>query len=242
MNQQFFKLPSSEIGSNHEGFLTSASVKTHGFYPYEDNGGTSLAIAGEDYCILASDTRQSRGYLIHSRYSPKAFKLSDKAAIALNGYAADGITLVKKLKQKMEWYKHAHDKEMSTPALAQMISITLYMKRFFPYYVSNTLAGLDENGKGVIYRFDPVGSFEPVLCNASGSGESLIQPFLDSQVGFKNQRNVDKVPLPLDKAITIAKDAFTSATERDMYTGDYLEIFVITKDGVEIQSYDLKRD
>ncbi|CAJ0761117.1 17863_t:CDS:2, partial [Entrophospora sp. SA101] len=123
------------------------------------------------------------------------------------------------------WYKHAHDKEMSTPALAQMISITLYMKR-----------------KGVIYRFDPVGSFEPVLCNASGSGESLIQPFLDSQVGFKNQRNVDKVPLPLDKAITIAKDAFTSATERDMYTGDYLEIFVITKDGVEIQSYDLKRD
>ncbi|CAH1767354.1 10424_t:CDS:2 [Entrophospora sp. SA101] len=182
MSQQFFKLPSSEIGSNHEGFLTSAPVKAH-------------AIAGEDYCILASDTRQN------------------KAAISLNGYAADGIAMVKKLKQKMEWYEHAHDKEMSTPALAQMIAITLYVKRFFPYYISNTLAGLDENGKGVIYRFDPVGSFEPV-----------------------------PLPLPLDKAITIAKDAFTSAVERYIYTGDYLEIFVITKDGVEIQSYDLKKD
>nr|CAG8524283.1 12863_t:CDS:2 [Entrophospora candida] len=130
MSQQFFKLPSSEIGSNHEGFLTSAPR-------------TSLAIAGEDYCILASDTRQR---------------------------------------------------------------------------------------KGVIYRFDPV------PCNASGSGETLIQPFLD------NQPYVIKIPLPLDKAITIAKDAFTSAVERDMYTGDYLEIFVITKDRVEIQSYDLKKD
>lgn len=35
---------------------------------------------------------------------------------------------------------------MSAPALAQMLSTMLYGKRFFPYFVWNTLGGLDENG------------------------------------------------------------------------------------------------
>jgi 20S proteasome subunit beta 6 len=48
--------------------------------------------------------------------------------------------------------------------------------------------------------------------------------------------------LPLDQVLKIVKDAFTSATERDIYTGDYLEIFIITKHGVEKQKIDLKKD
>lgn len=36
---------------------------------------TVLAIAGEDFCIVASDTRLSEGYSIHSRDSPKCYKL-----------------------------------------------------------------------------------------------------------------------------------------------------------------------
>ena len=57
---------------------------------------------------------------------------------------------------RMKAYRHNHNKEMSTPAVAQMAAIMLYNKRFFPYYISNILAGLDEHGKGVLYSYDPV--------------------------------------------------------------------------------------
>lgn len=36
---------------------------------------TVLAIAGEDFSIVASDTRLSEGFSIHTRDSPKCYKL-----------------------------------------------------------------------------------------------------------------------------------------------------------------------
>ena len=71
---------------------------------------------------------------------------------------------------------------MPLHSIARMISTILYGKRFFPFYVYNILGGLDEEGKGAVYSFDPVGSYEREFCRAAGAAQSLLQPFLDSQV------------------------------------------------------------
>lgn len=81
-------------------------------------------------------------------------------------------------------YKHEHHKSMMTPATAQMLSIILYHKRFFPYYISNILVGLDDNGKGCVYSYDPVGHTERSTHMAGGSAGALLQPLLDNQVDF----------------------------------------------------------
>ncbi|KAI8804239.1 nucleophile aminohydrolase [Cladochytrium replicatum] len=214
---------------------------SHAFSPYTDNGGTSLAIAGEDFCLVAADTRQSEGYSINSRYAPKAYKFSNGAVLATSGMHADGHTLAKRLEQRLEWYEHNHGKKMSVGAMAQMLSTILYQKRFFPYYTFNILGGLDEHGKGAIYTYDPVGSHEREGWRAAGSGGSLVQPFLDNQIGHKHQQS-PQVPITLEKALKVAKDAFSGAAERDIYTGDMAELFIITKDGVHVEQYPLKRD
>ncbi|TPX33707.1 hypothetical protein SmJEL517_g03440 [Synchytrium microbalum] len=212
------------------------------FSPYTDNGGTTVCIAGEDYCIAAGDTRQSEGYSINARYVPKTFQLSNGTVLASTGMAADARTLVKVLEQRLEWYKHQHEKPMSPPALAQMLSTILYGKRFFPYYTFNAVAGVDLEGKGCIFTYDPVGNMERVGWDASGSAGNLIQPFLDNQVGFKHQPTHIQGFLPLEAALKLVKDAFTSATERDIHTGDFLDIYIIKADGVVKQTYDLKKD
>nr|QBH72815.1 proteasome subunit beta type [Orthoderella ornata] len=212
------------------------------FNPYADNGGSVVAIAGEDYVVLASDTRLSNGFSIYTREQPKLFHLSDTTVLGCTGCWCDTLTLARVLECRMLLYRHEHHKPMSTPAVAQMLSTMLYYKRFFPYYISNILAGLDEEGKGCVFSYDPIGHCERSMFRAGGSAGALLQPLLDNQIGFKNMENVTPEPIPMSKAKAILKDVFISAAERDIYTGDSIYINVITKDGVTKEEFSLRRD
>ncbi|KAL7421045.1 Proteasome subunit beta type-6 [Cryptotrichosporon argae] len=222
----YAEAPSSSHG-------VQAGVRQHAFNPYEDNGGSILSIAGADFSVIAGDTRQSQGYNIQTRYARKVWQLTDKAVLATNGFAADGNNFVKRVKQRLEWYEHAHHKQMGIKAIARLIQTMLYGRRFFPYYVYNILGGIEEDGTGAVYSFDPVGSYEREACRAAGAAQSLIQPFLDNQIYFRNQTPAPGQPapipgnLPLSTVLAIVIDSFTSATERHIEVGDGLEMYVV---------------
>ena len=97
-----------------------------------------------------------------------------------------------------------------------------------------------------------------------GSGQNFVMPILDNlvrhlyvyqimqlalydiifahfQVGHKNRYDPN-TPLTVEEAVSIVKDVFVIATERDIHTGDCVEIKVIKKDGVTTELFSLKKD
>lgn len=210
--------------------------------PFIPSCRSVVAIAGNDYVVIAADTRLSTGYSIHTRNQNKLFRLTQNTVLASTGCWPDTLALTSLLKVRIQMYKDQHGKEMSTNAIAQMLSNLMYNRRFFPYYVSNVLAGLDTDGQGVVYSYDPIGHCERTTYRAGGSSGALLQPVLDNQIGLKNMVGVEKVPIPLEKSTSIIKDTFISATERDIYTGDSVLINIITKDGIQVEQMSLRKD
>ena len=230
--------PSSSYGGNARQNAT--------WSPYDNNGGTVMAVAGEDYVICAADTRMSTGYSIMTRHYTKVDEMSPKTLMASAGFMADAATLKKLLKGRCEQYKYANNKPIGCVAFAQMLSNTLYMRRFFPYYAFNIVAGLDAEGKGAVFTYDAVGSYERTNYSCQGSGQQLIMPVLDNQLKTVSPLVLPAVssatPLSEQDSIDLIKDCFATATERDIYTGDAVELFVMNKDGIRKETMPLKKD
>lgn len=72
---------------------------------------------------------------------------TDKCVIASAGCQVDMKALQKLLQARNVMFQHNHGTPMSCKAAAQLLSNTLYYKRFFPYYTFNLCAGLDDEGE-----------------------------------------------------------------------------------------------
>jgi 20S proteasome subunit beta 6 len=139
---------------------------------------------------------------------------------------ADIETLHKHMKIKLEMYKNQFGKEATLEGTSQMLSNTLYYRRFFPFYSFNLLCGLDSKGEGAVYGYDAIGSFDKMYYGSQGSGGQLVVPVLDNQLKGHNNLN-DKPCEDYPHAFDFVRDSMNSCVERDIHTGTLQIPFLI---------------
>lgn len=196
--------------------------------------------------MVAADKRLATGYSIKSRNIDRVFNLSDKTVIACGGCHADVQALYNHLKYRAVMYKFDHGTDMSTVATAQMLSNTLYYKRFFPYYALAICAGLDDDGVGYVANYDAIGSYLRSRdgYSANGSSANIVMPILDNTFGTIGVTSgmQNKPEYTVDQVVEIIKDVYITVGERDIMCGDAVDIYAITKDGTQHEIFQLKAD
>lgn len=223
-------------------FLNTQKLKqVSDFNPYEYNAGTSLAICTNTTIVIATDTRHCSEMGINSRFESRIYQLDD-FFIVLTGFHADCYDLSVRLKYAIMDYKSRNNRSIKIANLAALLHSMLYCRRFFPYYAYALLCGFDSSDIPVIYSYDPVGSYSETKCRVDGSGTAMIQPILDSLIDGKNWE-CKKREYSDEEVEDLVKMAFVSACERDVNTGDWLEMIVMRNGGFERKGlYELRRD
>jgi len=106
----------------------------------------------------------------------------------------------------------------------------MYERRYFPLLTQVIVGGMTSD-KPVIYTLDPLGSVLPDEYAAVGTGAEMALGVLDPQ--FKeNMTEKD--------AVDLAVKAVRSATMRDSFSGDGIDVLVVNKDGTNEFTEDIK--
>ena len=75
----------------------------------------------------------------------------------------------------------------------------------------------------------------------SAPPSDVINFMFTRKVGHKNRLD-EKKPLSVEEVVSIIKDVFIIVAERDIYTGDSVEIKIIKKDSITTEIFSLKKD
>lgn len=201
-------------------------------------------MVGKDCVAIACDLRLGLQALTVSNNFPKIFNYAPSVFLGLTGLATDVQTVSDTFRYKVNMYRLREERNISPQTLANLVSSSLYERRFGPWFVSPVLAGINHTtGKPFICGFDSIGCIDfakdfIVAGTASdqlfGTCEGLWEPdlvtFLPLQrLPYRYANN--RVQEPEDLFETISQ-ALLNAVDRDALSGWGAHVYIIEKDKV----------
>jgi proteasome beta subunit len=185
-------------------------------------GATAVGITFDNGVVFASEKRIAYGNFLVSKTTKKTFPLTDKVGATIAGLVADMQILVLQIKALAKIRKMELKRDVPPNSVAKMLSNLMYERRFFPFLTQIIVGGVVD--KPAIYTLDPLGSVLPDDYAAVGTGAEMALGVLDQQFkpGMKEK-----------EATELAIKSVKAATMRDSFSGDGIDVLVITKDGTK---------
>ncbi len=181
-------------------------------------GATAVGIAFDEGVVFASERRIAYGNFLVSKNTKKTFQITPRVGAACAGLVADMQILSLQISALAKIRKMEIKRDVPPNSIAKMMSNMMYERRFFPLLTQVIVGGVV--GKPAIYTLDPLGSVLPDEYAAVGTGAEMALGVLDPQ--FKEN-------MAEQEAIDLATKAIRTATMRDSFSGDGIDILVINK-------------
>jgi proteasome beta subunit len=188
--------------------------------------GTAVGIRARDGVVLATDKRVTYEGFVLSRMAKKVHPVTSRCGVAFAGLMGDIGYLTRLLKLEAKMYELEFGREIKTRGLAKVLSVILYSYKLFPMFTEVIVGGYDE--APALYILDPVGSLIEEKYAAVGSGHQLA-------IGYIEPRY--KEDISLEEAEQLAIGAIKTVIERDVLTGDGVDILVFTREGYREKEY-----
>jgi proteasome beta subunit len=208
---------------------TGASpLKTHELH----TGTTTLGMVVKGAVILAADKRATAGFFIASKAAVKIHAVSKSIAMTIAGTVSDAQYLIDLMNAEARLYELSTGNRPPVNTIVKILANELFRsKASSPYEVQHIVGGVDSEGPK-LYDVGGDGSILKETCTSTGSGSRFAYGVLED--GYKEGMSVEE-------GIELAKKAVKSAISRDVFTGNGIDVFVITKDGIEKKSFDPRK-
>jgi len=183
--------------------------------------GTAIGLKTSEGVVLAGEKRLSYDGFVLSRNARKIHMITDRIGVGFAGLMGDVNYLVRLLKYSAKNYELQHGREIRTRSLAKLLSVILYSYKLFPMLTEVVVGGYDEEGPS-LYILDPVGSVIEEKYVAVGSGAQLALGYIEPRYHPE---------ISLKEAEELAVNAVKTVIERDVLSGDGIDLVTITETG-----------
>lgn len=193
---------------------------------------TSLvSINCKDGVVMGADRRVTAGgQIVMRKDEQKVKKINDYIVLSWTGGAADAFLSEKVIAAELRLKELKTKERPSVKEAAHLIGMMFYKNirtpSMIPHIVGALVGGTNEDGSTELYTIEPAGGVTPVSdydANFS-SGMPYILGLLERQY---------KSDLSVKEGIELAKECLKSSTQRDPASGNGIDVFSITKDGIK---------
>ena len=190
------------------------------------HGTTTVGLKVRDAVILAADKRASQGYYVAHKKVKKLVEIDDHIVMSTAGLVADAQMLASQLRIMAKQYKLENGSPVTIKYLASFLALLLNSSKYFPYQVQLLLGGFDTAPR--LYSISWFGDYFEENFTITGSGSPVAAGVLEERY---------REDMDVDEGIKLAADAVRAAIRRDVFTGEAIDVAVITKEGIKWLSF-----
>ncbi len=183
-------------------------------------GTTILGIVCKDGVVMAADNRANLGgQLISNKDVQKVIPINGYLVVAIAGHATEAMRATKLLSAELRLKELKSKKRPTVKESASLLS------NIGVQYSGFLLGGVDEDGTTSLYEI--TGGLPLKIKDFTGgigSGLMYVLGYLE---------RTWKPEVSVEEGIELAKESLKASMERDMATGNGMNIYTITKEGIK---------